>query len=61
MNNKGSGCLAIYFGGFGIAALVENFLYLRYEGFWSWLFFGEIVATFKALFWPVTLFQWCLG
>jgi len=38
--------LFVYGWGFGIAALVENFMYLRDEGFMAWLLFGEIVATF---------------
>jgi len=30
-----------------------NYEYAQTHGFWAWLFFGEIVATFKALVWPL--------
>ena len=29
-----------------------NWLYAVQNGFWKWLIFGEIVATFQGLFWP---------
>jgi hypothetical protein len=32
-----------------------NWQYAKEHGFVSWLFFGEIVPTLKALFWPFFL------
>jgi hypothetical protein len=29
-----------------------NWLYAVQNGFWKWLLFGEIVATFQGLLWP---------
>lgn len=36
----------IYFG------ILFNYLYAINHGFVSWLFFGEIIATLKAIIWP---------
>jgi hypothetical protein len=47
--------MALYLWGWGVAAIVENFMYLSEEGFVAWLFFGEIIACFRALLWPVRL------
>lgn len=33
-----------------------NWLYAKTNGFIAWLFFGEIIATFKAILWPVFVF-----
>ena len=49
--------LRVYGYGFLAAALVENILYIRNEGFVSWLIFGELVATLKAAIWPFTVLQ----
>lgn len=35
----------------GIMVLVFNWQFAREHGFLAWLFFGEIVATFKGIFW----------
>jgi len=35
----------------GLMALVFNYQYARDHGFLAWVFFGEIVATVKAIFW----------
>ena len=35
--------------GFG---LYFNWLYAVENGFWAWLFFGELIASAKALVWP---------
>ena len=51
----------IYFYGFIAAALVENFRYLRDEGFWAWLLWGEVISLFKAAIWPWTLFTSLTG
>ena len=53
--------LVIYGWGFGIAAIVENFMYLQDEGFMAWLLFGEIVATFRAVIWPLNVYQALVG
>ena len=29
-----------------------NWLYAVENGFWAWLFFGELIASAKALVWP---------
>jgi len=34
-----------------LMALVFNYQYAREHGFVSWLLFGEVVATFKAILW----------
>ena len=34
-----------------LMALVFNYQYARDHGFLAWVFFGEIVATFKAILW----------
>jgi hypothetical protein len=33
-------------------ALYFNWVYAVEKGFWAWLLFGEIVASFQGLFWP---------
>jgi|TARA_R110000737_G_scaffold303075_1_gene310251 hypothetical protein len=32
--------------------LYFNWLYAVENGFWAWLFFGELIASAKALVWP---------
>ena len=39
-----------------IFTLYYNYQYARDNGFLAWLFFGEIVATFKGILWPVFVF-----
>tara|TARA_B100001989_G_C24280885_1_gene336302 strand:+ start:350 stop:529 length:180 start_codon:yes stop_codon:yes gene_type:complete len=41
----------------GIFGLYYNYLYAQEHGFWAWLFFGELVASFKALIWPLFEFN----
>ena len=41
-----------YFLSVGIFGLYYNYLYAIENGFWAWVFFGEIVASLKALIWP---------
>ncbi len=36
----------------GIMGLYFNWIFAVENGFWAWLFFGEIVATLQGLFWP---------
>jgi len=44
--------LYIYMTIAGFAALYFNYLYAVENGFIAWVFFGEIIATFKGLLWP---------
>tara|TARA_B110000503_G_C6872333_1_gene299209 strand:+ start:428 stop:607 length:180 start_codon:yes stop_codon:yes gene_type:complete len=37
----------------GLFGAYYNYLYAVENGFWAWLFFGEIIASFKALVWPL--------
>ena len=52
----GSFIAIVYAVGVGIFALVFNWQYANQNGFISWLLFGEIVATLKAIFWPFFVF-----
>ena len=36
----------------GVMALYFNWVYALENGFWAWVWFGEIVASFKGMFWP---------
>ncbi len=40
----------------GVFALYFNWQYAQEHGFLAWLFFGEIIATFKGVFWPLFVF-----
>jgi hypothetical protein len=40
----------------GLFALYFNWQYAQEHGFVAWLFFGEIIATFKGAFWPFFIF-----
>ncbi len=47
--------LMIWYAYFAITVLavpIFNWRYAREHGFVSWLFMGEVVATFKAVVWP---------
>ena len=37
----------------GLFALYFNWVYAITKGFFSWLFFGEIVATIQGFLWPI--------
>lgn len=37
----------------GIFVLYFNWQYAHENGFWAWLFFGEVIATFKGILWPL--------
>ena len=38
-------------------AIYFNYIYLFEKGFVAWLFFGEIIASLKALVWPLFEFN----
>jgi len=40
-----------------IFGLYYNWLFAKTNGFWAWLFFGEIIASLKALVWPLFEFN----
>jgi len=49
--------IAVVYGiGLFIATLYFNWRYANEHGFLAWLMFGEIIATFKAIAWPIYLF-----
>jgi hypothetical protein len=50
------GLLIVYQLSVVLFALYFNYLYARENGFIQWIFFGEIIATLKALIWPVFIF-----
>jgi len=41
----------------GLFGMYYNYLYAIENGFIAWLFFGEIIASFKALIWPLFEFK----
>jgi hypothetical protein len=51
------GLLIVYGISVGIFGLYYNYLYAIEHGFIAWIFFGEIVATLKALVWPLFEFN----
>ena len=48
--------LGLYAAPVGIFALYYNWVYAQEHGFVKWLFFGEVLATLKALIWPYFVF-----
>ena len=40
-----------------IFGLYYNYEYAQTHGFLAWLFFGEIIATFKSFVWPLFFFE----
>ena len=40
-----------------IFGVYYNWLYATENGFLAWLFFGEIIASFKAVIWPLFEFD----
>ena len=45
--------IAIIYGiSVAIFGVYFNWLYANENGFFAWLFFGEIIASLKALVWP---------
>jgi len=50
--------IAIVYGiSVAIFGLYYNWLYAKTHGFLAWLFFGEIIASLKALIWPLFEFN----
>ena len=50
--------IAIVYGiSVAIFALYYNWLYAKTHGFIAWLLFGEIIASLKALVWPLFEFN----
>ena len=50
--------IAIVYGiSVAVFALYYNWLYAKTHGFIAWLLFGEIIASFKALIWPLFEFN----
>ena len=47
----------VYFMGFTLVAIYHNWVYFVEQGFLAWLFFGEIVATLRAIDWPLDVYQ----
>ena len=56
MKNLFTGLLVIYAFSVGIFGLYFNWLYAAENGFIAWLFFGEIIASLKAIVWPYFVF-----
>ena len=60
-NQKENPLLSLVFGLYGISvaifALYFNWQYAQEHGFMAWLFFGEVVATLKAIVWPFIIFS----
>ena len=52
-----TGLFILYLASVGIFTLYYNYLYAQDHGFIAWLFFGEIVASLKALVWPLFEFN----
>lgn len=40
-----------------VFGLYYNWLFAKANGFLAWLFFGEIIASLKALVWPLFEFN----
>ena len=53
--------LMVYGWGWSFAVLYEEWMYFVEEGFMSWLFFGWFVPLFRALFWPLNVYQALVG
>tara|TARA_B100001057_G_scaffold497542_1_gene601925 strand:+ start:1260 stop:1439 length:180 start_codon:yes stop_codon:yes gene_type:complete len=50
--------IAIIYGiSVAIFGVYYNWLYANENGFLAWLLFGEIIASFKALVWPLFEFN----
>ena len=51
------GILVIYGISVSIFMIYYNWLYANEHGFIAWLFFGEVIASLKALVWPLFEFN----
>ncbi len=49
--------LIVYAISVAIFGLYYNWLFAVQNGFWAWLFFGEIIASLKAIVWPLFEFN----
>ena len=50
--------IAIIYGiSVAIFGVYYNYLYANENGFLAWLFFGEIIASLKAIVWPLFEFN----
>lgn len=47
--------------GFFVATFYFEWQYAHEHGFWAWLWFGEIVALFKAFVWELFFIPWLLS
>lgn len=52
----GYAMFAIYALGALVLTPYNNYMFAKTHGFLSWIFFGEIIATLQALFWPAWFF-----
>lgn len=50
-----TGLMWVYLTGFVLAVRYFNWTYAKTNGFGKWLFFGEVLATFRAVAWPYHL------
>jgi hypothetical protein len=53
--------ILIYLGGWSIAAPVEEWMFFVEEGFVAWMLFGWVVPLFRALLWPLNVYQALVG
>ena len=51
------GLFIVYGISVGIFGLYYNYLYAQEHGFVAWIFFGEIIASLKAVVWPLFEFN----
>jgi hypothetical protein len=51
----------IYLVGWGIASLYEELMFFVEEGFVAWVLFGWVVPLFRALLWPLNVYQALVG
>ena len=49
--------IIVYLISVGVFGIYYNYLYANEHGFLAWVFFGEIVASLKALVWPLFEFN----
>lgn len=50
-----------YFGPVMLAMPYFQWRYASEAGFFAWLFFGEVVAAFQAMLWPLWVGLWLFG
>lgn len=47
---------SLYMISIGFFAIYFNYLFAIKHGFLSWVFFGEIISSLKAIIWPFFIF-----